>query len=266
MPLADVLGGVTDALGNIFNPIAGIANFGLQLGNQNYQRNMQRQSWEREDTAVQRRAADMKAAGINPLLAAGAAAQSSSPIQIGAPQISENIPQAMLALKSGKQNIAQSAAEIERINQLTKGIEWENLKASEEDRAWKSLLPNAGVGGWKGEGFFLKKQMEANQNQISLDTMRSVYDKAVADAESSRTNADALARDLQIAKDRKIPFVNLSTPSSQTADLGNIFSAGGANGFLKGAGLQILQNLLGGAADIGGKAVLKGAPLGPVMK
>lgn len=43
----------------------------------------QLQTWAREDNAVQRRAADLNAAGFNRLLAAGSGASSSAPVHVG---------------------------------------------------------------------------------------------------------------------------------------------------------------------------------------
>lgn len=52
---------------------------------------LMRESWQREDEAVQRRVADLKAAGMSPLLAAGSAASTSGPISVNAPKSDFNI-------------------------------------------------------------------------------------------------------------------------------------------------------------------------------
>ena len=64
--------------------IAGAASDFLNYGNQvkalNWQKQAQETTWAREDNAVKRRVADLKAAGLNPVLAAGSSASTSSPI------------------------------------------------------------------------------------------------------------------------------------------------------------------------------------------
>lgn len=70
-------------------------NLGWNVGSQLYQ--WQREdkynalTREREDTAIQRRVADLKAAGLSPVLAAGSAAQTSNPIVTGAKPVSGDI-------------------------------------------------------------------------------------------------------------------------------------------------------------------------------
>jgi len=100
-------------------------NFRLQKEQLRYQKRVQKTTWRREDNAVQRRARDMTAAGINPMLAAGSPAQASAPISVNAPQkrINPNIPidparivmGAMNMMKMDK-NIAQTEAQTKLSN------------------------------------------------------------------------------------------------------------------------------------------------------
>ena len=95
---------------------AGIAaaNYGLQKSNLDWQRQAQERVWQREDSAVQRRVADLQAAGLSPVLAAGSAASSSGPISISAPQIdfsAEDKARMAMDLAQQKVAIAHTAAE-----------------------------------------------------------------------------------------------------------------------------------------------------------
>ncbi len=122
MGFLDIVGG----LANVGSTIAGTVdsiktnkeNLALQKDNLAYQKDLQKTLFQREDNAVQRRVADLKAAGLSPTLAAGSSAGAGSVVSTSAPQKKSNL-ESYLALASvgtalAQQQKAQTEADIAR--------------------------------------------------------------------------------------------------------------------------------------------------------
>lgn len=86
-PIAGLIGGLGGAgIGAIVDSNIARDNMSAQADVLDWQKKMQKIAWQRENNAVQRRANDLRAAGLSPVLAAGSGAQSSAPIRLEAPQ------------------------------------------------------------------------------------------------------------------------------------------------------------------------------------
>lgn len=80
-----------------------------------YSKELQQQMFQREDNAVQRRKADLIAAGLSPVLAAGSAASAGPVVSTNAPQL-QNMPdsaQIMMSMIKMKNDISMTDAQKE---------------------------------------------------------------------------------------------------------------------------------------------------------
>lgn len=126
-------------------------NYDLQKANFKWQQAVQQKAWEREDNAVQRRAEDLKAAGINPILAAGQSANSGPIFSTSAPQretpkwsIAEKLAMAVgidktLAeigvMGATKQNLVEQNNNIKAQNELIKA---QTIKTIADATGWST--------------------------------------------------------------------------------------------------------------------------------
>lgn len=73
--------------GAVLAGLGSLANFGLGMANFDYQKDLQRSIFGREDTSIARRVVDLKASGLSPVLAAGQGAGTGSIISTRPPEV-----------------------------------------------------------------------------------------------------------------------------------------------------------------------------------
>lgn len=89
-------------------------NYNMSKSQYQYQKRLQQQIFDREDNAVQRRAADMKAAGFSPYLAAGNAAGAGTIVSTAAPHMDNSVTPQLSSYLQYKLNASQAKANIDR--------------------------------------------------------------------------------------------------------------------------------------------------------
>lgn len=123
---AEAVAGVIQGLNN---SVLGWANYALQKNNYDYQKALQQQIFNREDTSIQRRMNDLRQAGINPNLAGGSGAGTGSVVSTSAPQINTNIGNVL--------DLATSVEQLKQQKELTK-----QAKADREIAEFNNLNKN----------------------------------------------------------------------------------------------------------------------------
>ena len=114
-----ILGGLAAAGGTAASIVGSSMNYRLSRDQFNYQKRLQNRLFEREDNAVQRRIADLRASGLSPVLAAGSPASAGPVVSTTAPRIdlpdlTDKVTQAMAIMKM-KEDISNTIADRNRI-------------------------------------------------------------------------------------------------------------------------------------------------------
>lgn len=149
---------------------SGIMNYKAQKKNLQYQKRLQREIFEREDNAHQRAVKDLRAAGLSPTLAAGAAAQAGAVVKTDAP-----------SLDLGDNGKMQANADALGLLTMRKNIE----KVGLENELLKSKRVEADASTLDHKAGAYKKSVEAE---------RTKYDTGIAKESGQETNPGPLLR------------------------------------------------------------------------
>ena len=175
--MSDIIGGIIGGLGSLG---AGFMNmYNVDQTNKQNERLM-REQWGREDNAVQRRAKDLEAAGMSPILAAGSSASAGQAVRLNAPQMDKNPVADAANMMSQVKAIERTNADIAKVREDTRNTAWlNNAREKIEDVYTRDRLA--------GLDFNTKEWTPTYQQLIDqYETIRAGRSKMEQDAENAR--------------------------------------------------------------------------------
>lgn len=145
-PIGEIIAGAVEGT---FNSGINIWNTIQQQQKFDYDKAIQQQIFQREDTAVQRRMADLQAAGLNPQLAAGSGAGAGSVVSTQAPQMRNLDIGAAL-------DTAMAVERIKQAKQQTKNLEeqWRLMSSEMSKNNAQTAIANEQAYSLKEENMF----------------------------------------------------------------------------------------------------------------
>lgn len=232
--------------------IEGLINAGKDIFNisqlqeqKNYDRQLQQTIFQREDNAIQRRVADIKDAGLSPILAAGNPAQAGAVVKSQAPQFtpsSGDIAGEALALMKMKADIHQSEAQAKLTEAQTAKTETESAFNSQTMTDRIASVAS----GLKGQDLSNVRATIDNQiarlgiTKAQLDNVKATIGNQAATAGLNEQQLDITSKQLAIEWSTKVglPPGHTGGPMVEVpAVLGQQFGliGEGIKGFVKGA-------------------------------
>lgn len=167
-------------------------NLGSGIWNNRYQKNLQQQIFQREDNAVQRRAADLEAAGLSKTLAAGSAASSGSVVSVDAPQF-DAVSKLSTAMQIRKQEADIANVNAQTENELLRG---DQMKVQTDNMRRQGALIDAQTLLTTGNASLIG--LKAEQAQAMIDKAKAETESVLLKQGLTRQEIDNLYQDYKL--------------------------------------------------------------------